>query len=98
MKDLFFDLSPTQSAFVHSSAEIVMLMGPMGEGKTYAGLIAVMRHAQRCGRSIRGALIRDTFQNIKLSTIPDIKEVLKSRVSFHDDAKMWKGGRPSISN
>lgn len=87
MSDLVFDLSPTQSAFVHTDAEIVMLMGPMGEGKTYAALVATIRHAQRCGRSIRGALIRDTHQNIKLSTIPDIKEVLGSRVTFHDDAK-----------
>ena len=84
---LVFDLSPTQSAFVHSDAEIVMVMGEMGSGKTYAALVAVMAHAVRCGRPIRGALIRDTHQNIKISTVPDIQEVLGNRVTFHDDYK-----------
>ena len=59
MGDLVFDLSPTQSAFVHTDAHIAMLMGPMGEGKTYCGVAACMRHAERCGMNIRGALIRD---------------------------------------
>jgi len=84
----YVELSPTQDAFVHSDAEVVMLMGPMGEGKTYAGVIGGIRHAARCGRPIRGALIRDTHQNIKISTVPDIKEMLGSRVSFHDDNKV----------
>lgn len=87
MADLVFDLSPMQSAFVHSDAEIVMIMGSMAEGKTYASVVALMAHAVRCGRNIRGAIIRDTHQNIKISTVPDIQEVLKGRVSFHDDCK-----------
>ena len=84
---LVFDLSPTQSDFVHSDAEIVMIMGEMGSGKTYAALVAVMAHAARCEKPIRGALIRDTHQNIKISTVPDIKEALGNRVTFHDDCK-----------
>jgi len=84
--DLVFDLSPTQSAFVHSDAEICMIIGPMGEGKTFAALAGLMRHAERCGRPIRGALIRDTHVNIKNSTIPDIQEILGSRATFHDDS------------
>ena len=64
MPDLNFDLSPTQSAFVHDDPHIVMLMGPMGEGKTFARVAGVIAHAARCGRNIRGALIRDTHQNI----------------------------------
>ncbi|WP_028316705.1 hypothetical protein [Desulfatibacillum aliphaticivorans] len=87
MADLEFDLSPTQSRFVHDAAHIVMLMGPMGEGKTFAGVAGLIAHALRCGRDIRGALVRDTHQNIKISTVPDIQEVLGNFVSFKDDYK-----------
>ena len=83
----FVELSETQDAFVHCDAEVAILMGPMGEGKTFAGAISLVRHAARCGRPIRGALVRDTHQNIKISTAPDIREMFGSRVSFHDDDK-----------
>jgi terminase large subunit-like protein len=86
-KDLTFDLSPAQSDYVHSDAEIVIIVGSMAEGKTYASIVSLMAHAVRCGRPIRGAIVRDTHQNIKISTVPDIQEVLGSRVSFHDDCK-----------
>jgi len=85
--DLVFDPSPTQDAFVNSDANIVMLVGPMGEGKTYAGVFGMIRHAARCGKNIRGALIRDTLQNIKISTAPDIQEILGPFVEFKDDFK-----------
>lgn len=85
--DLVFDPSPTQDAFVNSNAHIVMLVGPMGEGKTYAGVFGMIRHAMRCGRDIRAALIRDTHQNIKISTAPDIAEILGPHVEFKDDYK-----------
>lgn len=85
--DLVFDPSPTQDAFVNSEANIVMLIGPMGEGKTFAGVFGLIRHAERCGKDIRAALIRDTHQNIKISTAPDIKEILGPFVEFKDDFK-----------
>ena len=85
--DLEFDLSATQSAFVHSNADIVMLMGAMGEGKTHAGVAGTIRHAARCGNDIQTAVVRDTHQNIKTSTVPSIKEILGDWVSFHDDEK-----------
>ncbi len=86
-RDLVFDPGPTQEAFVESDAHIVVLIGPMGEGKTYAGAFGPVRHALRCGRDIRGALIRDTHQNIKISTAPDIKEIFGDFVEFKDDFK-----------
>jgi hypothetical protein len=89
-KDLLFDLSPTQSKFVHTDAHIAMLMGPMGEGKTFAGTAGLLRHAQRCGKPIRAALIRDTHQNIKISTVPSLKEILGGFVDFHDDCKQME--------
>lgn len=85
--DLYFDLSPTQLRFVMCDAHIVQLLGPMGEGKTFAGVAALIAHAQRCGKDIRTALVRDTFQNIKTSTIPDIREYLGSWVRFSDGNK-----------
>lgn len=86
-KDLVFDLSPTQSAFVETDAHIAMLIGPMGEGKTFAGAAGLVRHAHRCGKDIRGAVVRDTHQNIKISTVPSLKEIFGGWVEFHDDCK-----------
>lgn len=83
--DLVFDPSPTQEDFVNSDAHICILIGPMGEGKTYAGVFGLIRHAMRCGRDIRAALIRDTHQNIKISTAPDIAEILGPFVEFKDN-------------
>jgi len=85
--DLFFNLSPTQYEFVTCLAHIVQLFGPMGEGKTFAGMAASIAHAQRNRKNIRAALIRDTFQNIKTSTIPDIKECMGAWVRFSDGLK-----------
>ncbi len=87
MSDLVFDLSPIQSAYVHTDAHIAMLMGPMGEGKTFASIAGLIAHAARCGRDIRGAIIRDTHTNIKISTVPDIEQILGKFVTFHDDSK-----------
>ena len=87
MGDLKFDLSPMQSAYVHSDAQVVMLMGSMGEGKTFASGVALVRHAARAGVPIRGAIIRDTHQNLKLSTVPDLQRMFGSYVRFRDDFK-----------
>jgi len=97
MGDLVFDLGPTQSAFVHSSAHIVQLGGPFGEGKTYAGAVALPAHALRCGGNIRGALIRDTHTNLQSHTVPDIKGYFGDFVSFHDDdRKMRIHSQPAV--
>jgi hypothetical protein len=87
-RDLFFDLSPTQSAFVHSDAHIVQLKGPMGEGKTYCGGVATVRHAQRVRMPIQTALVRDTLTNIEIATIPSLKETFGSYISFHKDNRL----------
>ena len=81
---LNFKLGPTQLAFVQSTDQIVQLMGPMGEGKTFAGAVALPVHARRCGMDIRCAIMRDTFQNIKTSTIPDLQDYFKSWIKFSD--------------
>lgn len=90
--DLVLALSPTQSRFVRSDANICQLVGPMGEGKTHAGVAKIIRHAQRCRAltglaKLDGALIRDTHENIKTSTVKSIYEVLGDRVVFKNDFK-----------
>ncbi|MEW5734255.1 MAG: hypothetical protein AB1921_05335 [Thermodesulfobacteriota bacterium] len=84
-KDLVFRLSPTQTAFVQSTAQVVILKGPMGEGKTWAAIAGIIAHAQRNGKPIRAAIIRDTHRNIELSTIPDLKKILAGLITFHKD-------------
>lgn len=44
-------------------------------------------HARRCGKDIRAALVRDTHQNIKMSTVPSLSEIFGAFVTFHDDFK-----------
>ena len=90
--DLVLELSPTQTKFVYSDANICQLVGPMGEGKTHAGVAKIIRHAQRCRavtglKKLDGALIRDTHENIKTSTVKSIHEVLGDRVLFKNDFK-----------
>jgi hypothetical protein len=64
---------------------------------TYAGVAGMIAHAQRCGTSIRTALIRDTHQNIKTSTIPDIRSYLGTWVEFKDnEKKMIIKSRPRV--
>jgi hypothetical protein len=84
---LDFELGPTQSDFIFSDAEIVQLISGMGEGKTWAGTLALIVHAKRCGRRIRGAIIRDTFQNIKTSTMKDIQDYLGDLAKFSDQGR-----------
>ena len=85
--DLVFELSPTQKAFVLSDAHICHLIGPMGEGKTHAGIAAALWHAKRCGVPIHAALIRDTHQNIKTSTVKSIQQILGGWGVFKQDYK-----------
>ena len=87
MDDLRFKLHPMQLKYVTSNAHIVQIIGPMGEGKTYASVAGLIAHAHRCGKNIRAALVRDTFQNIKTSTIPDVHDYLGSWVQFKDGFK-----------
>lgn len=99
MGDLEFDLSPTQYAFVMCNDDIVQIMGSMGEGKTHAGVAGCVVHAKRCGKPIRGALVRDTHQNIKISTLPDIKhDILGSQWcrSADSDKKLYILTTPGI--
>lgn len=86
-EDLVFDLTPTQTKFVQSRANIVQLVGPMGEGKTFTGIVGMVHHASRCGIPLQAAWIRDTLENIKTSTVQSVTEVLGDWAIFKDNYK-----------
>jgi hypothetical protein len=85
--DLRLSLSPTQLAFVKTDANIAHLVGPMGEGKTHAGVAAMIYHAKRCNINLHAAIIRDTHENIKTSTAVSIREILGPWAHFKDNFK-----------
>jgi len=64
----------TQKAYINSRATVVAIIANTGEGKTFASIGAIIAHSKRCGRPIRGAIVRDTHENIKLSTARSIQE------------------------
>lgn len=88
---LFFRLNPTQEAYVTSNALVNLIYSNTGEGKTYASVAAMIYHAaERCKRSIRASLIRDTHENIKSSTVRSIIEIFERfphLIRFHNDFK-----------
>jgi hypothetical protein len=92
--DLIFDLTPTQTKFVYSRAQIAQLVGAMGEGKTFSGVAGLIHHARRCqelnmipGWALQSAIVRDTHENIKTSTVKSITEILGDWVIFRDNYK-----------
>jgi hypothetical protein len=72
---LEWELGPTIEAFVASEKVVNILISPAGEGKTHGGVVAIVRHSERCGKPIRCAIVRDTHENIKLSTARSIQDV-----------------------
>ena len=72
--DLLDWFSPTIRDFIASEKTITILIAPLGEGKTFGCIGAMLFHAGRCGQPIRCAIVRDTLENIKLSIVPSIQE------------------------
>ena len=72
--DRDFSQQPTVSDFINSTKTICIVIAPLGESKTFACIAKMITHAKRCGRPIRGAILRDTLANISLSVVPSIEE------------------------
>lgn len=89
-RELEFELTPTQEEYCFSTAVVNAIISNTGEGKTFASIAAMPIHAKRCGKPIRGAIVRDTHQNIKMSTVPSIREDFGPIVRFYDDHKYMK--------
>lgn len=89
-KEKRIELSPTQSEYVMSDAIVNVLVSNTGEGKTFASVVAMIVHAQKCGRAIRCAIVRDTHENIKNSTAKSIKE------DFGDICRFWNDDKKCV--
>jgi len=88
MSNFDIHLFPTQSAYATSKATIVVIIGPAGEGKTYASVASMMHNAKLNGRSVLWAIIRDTHTNIKRSTVRSINKMFRSHpnhIQWGDD-------------
>lgn len=88
-------LSPTQFRFINSKATINWLIGPQGEGKTFAGVMAMLAHIDKhpSGYKCRGIIIRDSFENIKRMTIPSINDALSAIPGCMEKFTWSDGGR-----
>ncbi len=77
------NLNRTQAQFVLSRKLVSTLIGPAGEGKSWAAIIAICYHAsQHKGQKIRVAIIRDSFRNLERNTIPSIQRLLGQAAYF----------------
>jgi hypothetical protein len=87
MSELDIKLSKTQYGFVVSNAVITAIVGAQGEGKTFSGFAAALFHASKQPHKMRGAIIRDTFENLKRMTIPSLME------GFPEVCRFSQGGK-----
>lgn len=90
MQNVKLGLFPSQQKFVFSEAPIVFFIGPQGEGKTYAGFVACVYHAQRANNTVKAGLIRDTHTNIKAMTVPSIEDVLRRFPRSYKEQFRWR--------
>lgn len=82
------DLSSTVEAYAYSEAVVNIIYSSRGEGKTVGSIAALFIHAQRNGKPIRTAIVRDTHENIKISTARSIEDILPNGLyKFKNDFK-----------
>ena len=83
--ELYPSFGLTQTPFVYTSAQVAVLMGPQGEGKTFAGSWKLYLHAKehfyRTGQRLQAVIVRDTFRNLERWTTPSILKALPFLVS-----------------
>ncbi|MEW6385921.1 MAG: phage terminase large subunit [Thermodesulfobacteriota bacterium] len=87
---LHFDLGDTQGLYANSEAVVNLIYSNTGEGKTFASVAGMVKHAKRCGKPIRCAVVRDTHENIKTSTARSIIEIFEEHphlIKFRNDFK-----------
>lgn len=88
--EITLSANPTQRKFVLSKQHVTVLIGPQGEGKTWAAMMAMFYHASEHHRQIRGLIVRDSFRNIERNTIPSIQKMLQGYAGFRN------GGRKMV--
>lgn len=83
---LDFVASASQAQFITSRADTVVFLASRGEGKTTAGLLAALHHAQSQPREcwpITCGVVRDTWVYLRDSTIASIKRMLPEGQASH---------------
>ena len=79
MSTVVFKATPKQREFIQSKAYLNFFMGPRGEGKTTTGIFGALAHAMEHDSAlwpIRWAVIRDTWENLKSTTISSLRLVV----------------------
>ncbi len=98
MPNVRVSLSQTQHDFAFSEAFENCLVGPRGEGKTEAGMVAMSIHAQRQDRSYRPipwAIVRDTWKNLQRTTLQSFLNPRPGSfgASIRDKLRVKEGGK-----
>jgi hypothetical protein len=78
--EITFPATKTQREFIQCKDNMIFLMGPRGEGKTTTGLFATIAHALEQPVSqwpMRWAVIRDTWENLRITTIESIRRACR---------------------
>jgi len=88
--EITLSANPTQRQFVTSNKHITVLIGPQGEGKSWAAMMAMFYHAHEHKRQIRGLIVRDSFRNIERNTNPTIMKMLQGYATFHNGGRKLK--------
>lgn len=69
-------LSPTIDDFVHCNADLAILYGPRGEGKTVGSIARILRLSGESPDAwpVRWVVLRDTWVNLTRTIIPTLEE------------------------
>jgi hypothetical protein len=91
--ELHLNPSPTQEDFFNSEAAMPVLIGPLGEGKTWGciwkAILHWFKYRDILNGPLRGFVVRDTHQNMKRMTVPSINKALRGyfKPNWKDDYK-----------
>lgn len=99
--NVVFRPSKTQMQFIISSVLENCLVGPRGEGKTEAGIVAMVTHStlqEEAFRPVPWAVVRDTFSNLERTTLQSFLNPMPGSFahSIRDRLMVKDGGRRVI--
>jgi len=80
--DVHYTPGPTVAAFIRSMADIAIIMGSRGEGKTTGGIYRLLYKAEQESREkwpLKVAVVRDTYENVKRTVIESLRLERKVR-------------------
>ena len=89
--------TPTCWAFIDCEEEVAILVGPRREGKSVAGIAAIIRHRQRMrgAGALKAAIVRDTWTNLSRTVMETLRE---GHISGWWDVEFREGGTEAWIN